>query len=72
MAHIAIDLLWLLFWAIVLGGVLWLFIYGIDTYIRKIPEQVKSGIWFLALIIVLIAAITVFMGGNVGSLRPFR
>lgn len=65
MAAIAIAVLWALFWAIVLAGVVWLVIYGINKFIYALPATLVQGIWFLYLIICIIALITVFAGGGI-------
>ena len=70
MAGIALDLLWALFWIIVCAGVLWLFIYGIKTYVYPIPARLEGGVWFLFLILCLISAITIFAGGGGGMHFP--
>ena len=65
MANIAIELLWVLFWIVVCAGVLWLFIYGIKTFIyAAFPPKLEQGVWFLFLILCIIAVITIFAGGG--------
>lgn len=71
MLSMAIDLLWLLIYAIILCGVVYLVIYGIENFIQPIPELVKRGIWFIVLILVLIFVLMA-LGGGSGSVRsPF-
>jgi hypothetical protein len=70
MAAIAVSLLWLLIGAIVLAGVIWLVIYGINNFITPIPERLVQGIWFIFLLLIIIYAITAFMSGGVS--HPFR
>jgi hypothetical protein len=65
MAGIAISLLWLLIGAIVLAGVIYLVLYGIKTFITPIPERLEQGVWFIFLLLIIIYAITAFMGGGV-------
>lgn len=60
----AIQVLWLLFGAICLAGVVWLFIFGVKTFIYDIPAKLESGIWFLFLLLLIIAALTIFASGS--------
>jgi hypothetical protein len=62
MATLAISLLWFLIFVIVLAGVVWLVIYGINTFVMQIPAIVERGIWFVVLLIVLIALIGTLTG----------
>jgi hypothetical protein len=64
MIGLAIQVLWLLFGAICLAGVLWLFIYGVRAFIYDIPARLEQGIWFLFLLLLIIAALTMFAGGS--------
>jgi hypothetical protein len=64
MISLAISVLWLLFGAICLAGVLWLFIFGVRTFIYDIPARLEQGIWFLFLLLLIIAALTMFAGGG--------
>lgn len=71
MLAMAINLCWLLIYAICFAGVIWLVIYGIKQFIYDIPAKVEQGIWFIAFLIVVIAVLTMLAGG--GSVpRPFR
>jgi hypothetical protein len=70
MAAIAVALLWLLIGAIVLAGVIWLIIYGVNTFITPIPARLVQGIWFIFLLLIIIYVITAFMSGSVP--HPFR
>lgn len=72
MIQLAIQLLWFLIAVIVLCGVVWLVLYGINTYVHPIPPKVEGGIWFIILLLVIIAALTLLAGGTIGGLRPFR
>jgi hypothetical protein len=72
MAAMAVELLWLLIYAIIFAGVVWLIIYGINQFIQQIPPRVEQGIWFIVLLLVIIAFVTVIAGGSVGGIRPFR
>jgi hypothetical protein len=72
MAAMAIELLWLLIYVIIFAGVVWLVLYGISQFVRQIPPRVEQGIWFIVLILVIIAFVTVLAGGNVASIRPYR
>jgi hypothetical protein len=53
-------------------GVVYLVMYGISHFIYQIPARVEQGIWFIVLLLVIIAVLTILAGGNVGSVRPFR
>jgi hypothetical protein len=73
MAGIAIALLWLLIGAIVLAGVIYLVLYGINNFVTPIPARIEQGIWFIFLLLIVIYGITAFMGGGGGALsHPFR
>jgi hypothetical protein len=70
MAGIAISLLWLLIGAIILAGVIYLVLYGINNFITPIPPKLEQGIWFIFLLLIIIYAITAFTSGGVP--HPFR
>ena len=72
MIALAIQLLWVLIGIIVICGIIWLVMYGIETIAGiPIPPRVKQGVWFIVLILILIGILTVLAGGGSG-LRPFR
>ncbi len=64
MLAMAISLLWLLIYAIVLCGVVYLVIYGIKEFIYPIPPRLEQGIWFIILLLIVIAVLTVLAGGG--------
>lgn len=70
MAGIAVSILWLLIGAIILAGVIWLVLYGVEHFITPIPERLKQGIWFIFLLLIIIYAITAFVSGGVP--QPFK
>ena len=70
MAGIAISLLWLLIGAIILAGVIYLVLYGINNFVTPIPPKLEQGIWFIFLLLIIIYAITAFTTGGVP--RPFH
>jgi len=72
MLSIAISVLWFLIGLIVLCGIVYLAIWVIESFVSQIPEKVKQGVWVIVLLIALIALLTLFMGGSIGSLKPFR
>ncbi len=72
MLGLAIDLLWLLIYAIVLAGVIWLVLYGIKKFITPIPERLEQGIWFILLLLIVIFALTALGGGGVPRPSSFR
>jgi hypothetical protein len=65
MIGIAIQILWLLFGAICCAGVVWLFIYGVKRFIYDIQPNLEAGIWFLFLLLLIIAALTMFASGSI-------
>jgi glucan phosphoethanolaminetransferase (alkaline phosphatase superfamily) len=67
MSAIILGLLWALFWCIVLAGVVYLVLYGINKFIYELPEKLVQGVWFLFLLLCIIALVTVFAGGGGGS-----
>lgn len=70
MIALAINVLWFLIGAIALCGVVWLVLYGINEFIYTLPPRLVQGIWFIVLLLVLIALLTVLSGG--GHLPSFR
>lgn len=73
MAAIAISLLWLLIGAICLAGVIYLLIYGIETFISPIPAKLKQGVWFIFLLLIVIYLIGALAGGGGANFpHPFR
>jgi hypothetical protein len=66
MVGIAISMLWLLIGAIILAGVIYLVIYGIENFITPIPGRIKQGIWFIFLILILIYVLIALTGGGGG------
>jgi hypothetical protein len=73
MLALAISVLWFLIGAIVLAGVVWLVIYGIEKFIQPIPERVVQGIWFIVLLLILIGLLsTLATGSPPWGVHPFR
>ena len=70
MPAIAVQLLWLVIGAIMLAGAIWLVLYGIKTFITPVPAKLEQGIYFIFLLLIIIYAITAFVGGGVP--HPFR
>lgn len=70
MLELAINLLWLLIIAIILCAVIWLVIYGIRQFIYDIPARVEQAVWFIVLLLVLIAILTMLAGGGAGLRGP--
>lgn len=68
MLTLAIGLLWLLVYALIFCGVVWLVLYGIKTFISPIPSKVENGIWFIILLLIIIAVLTA-LAGNGSNLR---
>jgi hypothetical protein len=68
MLAMAIQVLWFLIGVIVFCGVVALVIYGIELFIQPLPGRLKQGIWFIVLVLVLIAILTILAGGGIHSL----
>lgn len=63
MASIAVSLCWLMIYAIFLAGVIALVLYGIKTFIYKdLPPKLEQGVWFVFLLLFIIAAIGAVTG----------
>lgn len=71
MAAMAINLLWMLIGAICLAGVIYLVLYGINTFITQIPPRLEQGIWFIFLLLIVIYAIGALFGGGAATM-PFH
>ena len=69
MIALAIQVLWLLIGAIILAGVIWLVLYGIKTYVTPIPPRIEGGIWFIVLLLIIIAALGLLAGGGMSSMH---
>jgi uncharacterized YccA/Bax inhibitor family protein len=59
---IAINVLWLLIGVIVLLGVLWLCLYAVKMFGVEVPATVEKGIYVIALILIIIAALSLLAG----------
>jgi hypothetical protein len=70
LGSMAISLLWTLIYIIIFAGVVWLVIYGIKTFVTQIPPLLERGIWFIVLLLVIIAVLTIFVGGGSGVSAP--
>jgi hypothetical protein len=77
MIGIAISILWLAIGVIVLGGVIYLALMAVKTFI-DVDARVERAIWLIFLILVLIYCLYALQGGGVprfgyyqhGSLPP--
>lgn len=68
MIGMAISILWLLIGVICLALVLWLVLYGLKTIAGiPIPDRVEQAIWFIFMILVIIAVLTIIAGGSIGG-----
>ena len=66
MISLAVSVLWLLIGAIVLCVVIYLVLYGLKNIAGvPIPARVEQGIWFIVLILILIAVLTMLAGGSI-------
>lgn len=70
MLPIAINLLWFLFYAICLAGVIWLVLYGINEFIYALPPRLVQGVWFLYLLLCVIFLLGVFASGGHTTFAP--
>lgn len=68
MIALAIQVLWFLIGVLAICGVVYLVIYGINKFIYEIPPLVVQGIWFVVLLLVIIALLTLLSGG--AGFRP--
>ncbi len=67
MISMAISLLWLLIGIVVLCVVIWLVLYGVKTIAGvPIPDRVEQAIWFIIMILIVIAVLTILAGGSIG------
>ena len=70
MIALAIELLWLLIGVVILCAVIYLVLYGLKTYAGlPIPERVEQALWFIVMILVIIALLTILGGGGIGAFR---
>lgn len=72
MGALAISLLWMLIYAIILAGVVWLVLYGIKTFIMDIPPLVEKGIWLIVLLLVIIFFLYALTGAGPSPFRLVR
>ncbi len=68
MIPLAINILWLLIGVLVLLGVLWLVFYALANFGLVIPDNIKNGIYIIVLILIIIAGLSLLLGGG-GSVR---
>jgi hypothetical protein len=68
MLALAIQVLWFLIALLCLCGVVALVIYGIETFIQPLPGRLKQGIWFIVLLLAIIAVLTMLAGGGLHGL----
>ena len=68
MLGLAIQLLWLLIGVVVLCAVIWVVLYGLTNVAGlPIPPRVEQAVWFIVLLLVIIALLTLLAGGSIGS-----
>lgn len=70
MMGLAINLLWFMLYVVCLCAVVALVLYGINTFVYTLPELVVRGVWFIVLLLVLIALLTLLAGGGVVPHAP--
>lgn len=62
--NLIVEILWLLIFIILFAGAIWLAIWVIEKFVMPLPEKIKQGIWVIALLLVLIAIVTMLAGGG--------
>lgn len=72
MIDLAISILWLLLGVIILLGVLWLVFYALNLFGVVIPDTIKKGIYVVVLILIIIAALSMIAGGGARIPHPFH
>lgn len=72
MGHLIISLLWLLIYAVIFCGVVYLVLYGINKFVYQLPPRLEQGIWFIVLILVLIAFVSLLVGAPVAHVPMLR
>lgn len=71
MIAIAISILWLLVGIIVLCGAVYLVLYGLKNILGiQIPPRLEQGVWFIVLLLIIIAVLSLIASG--GTTVPFR
>lgn len=65
MIGLAIDILWLVLGIVILLGVVWLALYALAQFGVPIPENVRRGIYLVALLLIVIAALSMLAGGSI-------
>ncbi len=65
---IAINILWLVIGIIALMGVIWLGFKGLRLFMPDIDPKVEKAVYLIALILIVIAALTMLAGR--GSFTP--
>jgi len=71
MIALAINILWLLIGVIVLCGVVYFALMAIKTFV-PIDSRIERAIWLIVLILLLIGALTLLAGGNIGPVRGWK
>lgn len=64
---LAINILWLVIGIIVLLGIVWLALYAIKMFV-PVPDTVEKAIYAIALILIIIAGLTLLAGR--GGIAP--
>lgn len=62
---IAINVLWLVIGIIVLLGVIWLAFRALRMFM-EVPDNVEKAVYLIALILIIIAALTLLAGRSLG------
>lgn len=65
MVSLAITILWFLIGLIVLLGVVYLGLKVVKTFIPTLDPRVEQAVWLIALILILIAALSMLAGGGI-------
>ena len=67
---LAIDILWLCLGIIILGAIIWVALWAVKQFF-PVPAPVEKAIWACAIILILIALLSMFAGGG-GTMKSFR
>jgi len=68
--NLSIDILWLCLGIIILGAIIWVALWAVKQFF-PVPAPVEKAIWAVAVILILIAVLSMFAGGG-GSMRSFH
>jgi len=64
MISLAISVLWFLIGVIIIGAVIYLAFYVIESFISPIPERIKQAVWLIVLLLALISLLSLLTGSG--------